>query len=402
MLENLLVFSTGLIGFLAIIQILIRFKSNNIANIYLILIFSIIVVRFLVIGFFSLFGADYLQNILANCNNVLIVIIPLTYLYFKNLVHNRKKMLISDAYHLIVPLLFVIVDFLDNLQLVLIPFKNRFFLSFFLLYIVFYIVSDYLILHASIWSKTSPISFINKQNRTTKKWTIFLFSLLLLMAVRIIVSLTLEVTTNQYVYGMSFMLISVCIWLVIFFSILIFPEILNGNSYYNFESASQENLMVLPAFWKKEIGYKITNSQDLQLEKKINDLLEGYMATLDDLKISSKVLRDSSITLRDLAYRLNIPVSHLTFLFKYYSKVSFSEYKKVVRIQDALQLINQGYLKNNTFDSLAREVGFASYNPFFTGFKEIVGLTPQEYFNSYERYNRVVQQPTAALAIVNS
>ena len=216
MLVNLLVFSTGLIGFLAIIQILIRFKSNNIANIYLILIFSIIVVRFLVIGFFSLFGADYLQNILANCNNVLIVIIPLTYLYFKNLVHNRKKMLISDAYHLIVPLLFVIVDFLDNLQLVLIPFKNRFFLSFFLLYIVFYIVSDYLILHASIWSKTSPISFINKQNRTTKKWTIFLFSLLLLMAVRIIVSLTLEVTTNQYVYGMSFMLISVCIWLVIF------------------------------------------------------------------------------------------------------------------------------------------------------------------------------------------
>jgi AraC-like DNA-binding protein len=222
------------------------------------------------------------------------------------------------------------------------------------------------------------------------------------MAVRIIVSLTLEVTTNQYVYGMSFMLISVCIWLVIFLRILIFPEILNGNSYYNFESASQENLMVLPAFWKKEIGYKITNSQDLQLEKKINDLLEGYMATLDDLKISSKVLRDSSITLRDLAYRLNIPVSHLTFLFKYYSKVSFSEYKKVVRIQDALQLINQGYLKNNTFDSLAREVGFASYNPFFTGFKEIVGLTPQEYFNSYERYNRVIQQPTAALAFVNS
>jgi hypothetical protein len=74
MLENLLVFSTGLIGLLTIIQILIRFKSNYISNIYLILIFSTIVVRFLVIGFFSLFDAVYLQNILANCNNVLIII----------------------------------------------------------------------------------------------------------------------------------------------------------------------------------------------------------------------------------------------------------------------------------------------------------------------------------------
>lgn len=220
-------------------------------------------------------------------------------------------------------------------------------------------------------------------------------------------------SSNNSVFNFRGYYESICIWNVIyvdfclylvghFFENFDFSRNFEWNSYYNFESASQENLMVLPAFWKKEIGYKITNSQDLQLEKKINDLLEGYMATLDDLKISSKVLRDSSITLRDLAYRLNIPVSHLTFLFKYYSKVSFSEYKKVVRIQDALQLINQGYLKNNTFDSLAREVGFASYNPFFTGFKEIVGLTPQEYFNSYERYNRVVQQPTAALAFVNS
>lgn len=226
-----------------------------------------------------------------------------------------------------------------------------------------------------------------------------MFSLLLLMGFRFMVSLVIEVTSDHYNYGNSFMWISSSIWLFIFFRILIFPEILNGYSYHTVEMPSKEKPIMVPSFWKNEIGYKITNVQDLQLEKKIADLLIGYIAAIDNIKISSKLFRDSSINLSDLAYRLNIPKSHLTFLFKYYSKVSFSEYKKTVRIEDALELIDQGYLKNNTFDSLAREVGFASYNPFFTSFKEIVGLTPQEYFNSYEHYNKGAHSPIVTLAI---
>ena len=143
MLENLFVFSTGLIGLLAIAQIFIRFKSNYIANVYLILILSIIVVRFLVIGFLSLFNPLYLNIILNNYNNVLIIVIPLTFLYFNNLVTNRKKIITSDAYHMVIPLAFIIIDFLDDHQLLAIPFKNRIFLSFFLIYIVFYIVYNY-------------------------------------------------------------------------------------------------------------------------------------------------------------------------------------------------------------------------------------------------------------------
>jgi AraC-like DNA-binding protein len=289
--------------------------------------------------------------------------------------------------------LFLIVDFLDDIEAVVIPFKNLFFLSFFLIYILFYIVFNYLVLHKNIWSKTSSISFINRQNKIIKKWTLFLFTLLLLMGFRLMLSLILEVTSDDYDYGKSFMWISSSLWLFIFFRILIFPEILNGYSYHTIEMPSKEKAFAVPDFWKKEIGYKITNVQDLQLEKKITNLMAGYVAALEHVKGSTKLLRDSSITLNDMAYRLNIPKSHLTFLFKYYSKASFSEYKKTVRIEDALELIDQGYLKNNTFDSLAKEVGFASYNPFFTSFKEIVGLTPQEYFNSYEHYKRKDSAP---------
>lgn len=386
MLENLFVFSTGLIGLLAIAQIFIRFKSNYIANVYLILILSIIVVRFLVIGFLSLFNPLYLNIILNNYNNVLIIVVPLTFLYFNNLVTNRKKIITSDAYHMVIPLAFIIIDFLDDHQLLAIPFKNRIFLSFFLIYIVFYIVYNYEILRRGVWSKSSPISFINKQNKIIKKWTIFLFSLLFLMGLRLMISLFLEVTNNHYEYGRSFIWISCSIWLFIFLRILIFPEVLKGYLYHKVDISSSEKVITISTMWKRDEGFVITNVQDLKLQKKIINLLEGYKDTLDDVKKHSKLFRDAKISLGDLAYKLDIPKSHLTFLFKYYSEISFSDFKKAVRIEDALGLIDEGYLSHNTFDSLARLVGFASYNPFYTSFREIVGVTPQDYYNNYEHY----------------
>ena len=33
----------------------------------------------------------------------------------------------------------------------------------------------------------------------------------------------------------------------------------------------------------------------------------------------------------------------------------------------------------NTYDSLAKEIGFTSYNTFFVSFKDVTGSTPQEF-----------------------
>jgi AraC-like DNA-binding protein len=58
----------------------------------------------------------------------------------------------------------------------------------------------------------------------------------------------------------------------------------------------------------------------------------------------TEAYRNTSFSLTDLSNQLHNPKSHLTFLFKYHSKISFSEYKKIIRIQDGLQLIQSGYL----------------------------------------------------------
>lgn len=81
----------------------------------------------------------------------------------------------------------------------------------------------------------------------------------------------------------------------------------------------------------------------------------------------------------EFAILLKIPKSHLKFIFKYHSKISFSDFKKIARVQDALVLIDQNFLTTNTFKALSKKVGFTSYNPFFTSFKDVVGKSPQEY-----------------------
>ena len=50
-----------------------------------------------------------------------------------------------------------------------------------------------------------------------------------------------------------------------------------------------------------------------------------------------------------------------------------------MRVHDATKLIENGYLKNNTVESLSAEVGFITYNTFHVAFKSIQGMTTQEY-----------------------
>ncbi|MCL9770578.1 AraC family transcriptional regulator [Flavobacterium sp. HXWNR69] len=388
MIESLLLFSTGLIGLLSIIQIFMRSKANFNSNIYLIIIFGIIIMRFLVIGFFSLFDVNKLNEILDRYNNFLIAVIPLTFLYFKNLVLSKGKFVVDGLIHFVVPFLFIVTDFLDDKGFVEIRYKNIIFLCFFLIYIIFYLILDFMILQKRIWSKKSAIRFINDQNQLISKWTHYLFILLLLMAIRLMISIFLEVTSNHYDYGKSNLWIAALIWLSVFLRLLIFPEILSGYLYFSVKKNEVTSAYASKVIWKKDIEDEIINIQDLKLQNKIQDLIPGYMILLDNLKHNSTLFKDPKISLGDLAYKINIPKSHLTFLFKYYAHISFSEFKKLIRVEQALQLIESGYLKQTTFNSLAKDVGFISYNTFFTSFKEIVGITPQEFYTSYQIHQR--------------
>jgi len=52
---------------------------------------------------------------------------------------------------------------------------------------------------------------------------------------------------------------------------------------------------------------------------------------------------------------------------------SFSDLKKRIRIRYAKQLIQEGYLKSYTIDSLAETIGYSSRTSFYSSYKEVTG-----------------------------
>jgi AraC-like DNA-binding protein len=380
MIANLAVAFSGLMGFLTIFLILIRYRSNRITNIYLVIIFGIVSTRMVVIGTFNLENNDVITTLLEKYNNLLIVIIPCTYLYFLNLVHDKKRIELNNLKHFSIPLLFNLIDYaLDNSYLSLVK-NNFYYYIFFALYTIVYLVLNYNLLNKNIWNRKGDISIVVKQNQLIKNWSVFLFSIFLVNALRTIVVLFWEINNQNYSFGASFLWITAILWLSIYFKIIISPEILYGYTFLN-SKINENNKSDKPilSFWTTKTIIEITNIQDKQLNDKIKEAIPEYIKLIDQFSFHNQTFRNKGFVISDLSNKLNIPKSHLNFLFKYHSKISFSEYKKIVRIHDSLALINEGYLTTNTFDSLAKEVGFKSYNTFFVSFKDYTGVTPQEF-----------------------
>ena len=380
MIENLIVAFSGLMGFLTILIILVRYQTNRITNIYLVIIFSIVSTRMLLIGAFNLENNDFITSLLDKYNNLLIVVIPCSYLYFLNLVKDRKMMDLDNVKHFIIPLLFNGIDFVLDKKYIDIMRSDFYYYTFFTLYTITYLALNFNLLNKNIWNRKGDIGIVVKQNQLIKKWSIFLFTMFVINAIRIIIVLYWEINNDNYSFGASFLWISGLFWLVLYFKIIISPEILYGFTYLNTAiSEKKKGDKTTISFWNTNSNIVIANIQDKQLKAKIKDSISNYMELVDQFSFHNNFYRSMGFSITDLSNKLNIPKSHLHYIFKYHSKISFSEYKKIVRIHDSLALISEGYLATNTFDSLAKEVGFKSYNTFFVSFKDFTGVTPHEY-----------------------
>jgi AraC-like DNA-binding protein len=301
-------------------------------------------------------------------------------LYFKNLITSQKNFVVKDLFHFILPTLFILESRFSIVEFVFNTDRRYILLYIFILYIVFYDFLIFFKLNKNIWHKKGSLEIVIKQNSLIKKWSIYLYTALNLILIRLIISLFLEKKLDDFISGQYAIWLTSIVWVVIFIKILSSPEILYGYSLLHKKSKENKNYITTNiSHWKVISKAKITNVQDLQLNAKINQNIAKYIEEIENSSDNNNYFRNSKFSLTDFALKLNIPKSHMTYLFKYHSKISFSDYKKIARIEDALRLIQADYLKSNTFDSLAKEVGFSSYNPFFTSFKDIVGKPPQEY-----------------------
>ena len=387
MLSHIIVLYTGLLGFVVLIITLSQYRTNKIFNIYFAIIVLLVSIRHTLIGVKNLTNDILITETYRKADILFIVTAPLVYLYFKNLVKSQRKFVKSDLLHFVLPILFIL-EVKCNLIENTIGIKRDFgILIFFIALIITYNLLTFLKLKNNVWNKKGSLEIMVNQNLLIKKWSIYVYICVNFIVLRLFFSLFIEYKSNSILSGQYVVWAGSLIWAIIFIKIITSRDILYGYTFLNNEKANSGNTIKISQ-WTSSKSPKITNIQDLQLNLKINAIVNQYIIDIDSTLEKNRYFRDPNFSFNDFALKLNIPKSHLSFIFKYHSKLTFSDFKKISRINDAVQLIELDYLKTNTFDSLSKTVGFSSYNPFFTSFKDVVGKAPQEYLDTLKKNNK--------------
>jgi AraC-like DNA-binding protein len=380
MLSSIILFVTAAIGFLCTAFIFGEAKNQEHSSInkYLILIIAVNAVRLLFHGISQANPEIEISKLVNFIDVCIIMLMPCYFLYFQNIVYENKFQL-GNLFHFIVPILlgiiYVAVFFSSPEKVEL--FKKIFFFIGILFYLIYAIIG-FVMLNKYVWSRKTDIKAIQKQNVLVKNWSIFLyFSFLLIVMIRVITSVVSE---SPGTFNNNYFWMVAIVWLAIFVKIILTPKILYGYNIINKAIDAGIENVILRGVWHIEgTVLPITSEKDRKLEEKINLLLMAYLHRIEEFSFHTQAFRNPDFTLDDIAIPLNIPNSHINYIFKYHCNESFTDYKKIIRIHDATKLLEGGYLDNQKVESLAAAVGFSSYNTFIVAFKNITGVTTLEY-----------------------
>jgi AraC-like DNA-binding protein len=381
MFFNLIYLTTAIFGYITIYLIGFKFKSNRNTNLFLVIFFFLSSTRFFFIG---MLNVPFFANNLYFFNAALTLTTwNCLYLYFTHLIQNKTEIKAKEGLHFIIPLFLLslaVFQFLwtdsavKTLTVIAIGIISSMNLIYFL--------ASYKILSKNIWNRKSEIALINKQNKAITKWTTFLFVVFSLLTFIFIIRFFVPEEKYLYLGHNNYLWILAFIWIYIYLKILSDPQFLYGHDVLQSKVKEYKKYsIVFDNIWKLNYNLDIVNVQDAILKEKIQNNIEFYIVEIEHLALRSNLFFKEAFSAEDLANKLSIPKSHLLYVFKYHSNVSFSDFKKIIRIERAITLMEQDYLKSNTMESLAIDVGFSSYSPFFKSFKTITGLSPQEYYN---------------------
>jgi AraC-like DNA-binding protein len=307
---------------------------------------------------------------------------PLLYLYFTNLKNNKNKANLKvDFLHLLLPLvLFLLVIFKSYIAQSEALLLIKIAVPIIIVYTLSYCFFSYRFLKNNVWKKNRELPLENNHQIAIRKWSKFLFFLFALILLRFLAN---PIVNQKFIFfntSHNFLLIGALLWIVMYVKLLVSPEFLFG--YDAFQPKSNElkkDFFVKDTTWEKSITKEVTNKKDLLLKDIMAGKFVGYIENIEYLSSQTDLFFFKGFKMEDLANKMEIPKSHLVFIFKYYSEISFSDFKRTIRIKEAIRLIHDGYLTKNVIEALSQEIGFSTYSSFFKNFKEVMGVSPQDY-----------------------
>lgn len=382
MLQFILFIITFFTGFICLTSILFRGKSGEfiLVNKFLIGLFIITDLRFLANAIVNLYPNYEHYHIHSFISFFCLIIMPPGfYLYLCDIVFN-KSWEMKRAFHLILPTILSVLFLYYITSQKYNSINALIYLS--IAVSIYYAFFIYRLLAKHIWNRKSDIRTVQYQNQIIFNWTLFLFTCNVIMIVgRFLSWLFLPSTNTLFIYIDNLRWFHSIIWLIIFSIVLIKPEILYGYNYLNkLLDPKDEKSYLFEIIWHIDQQNNISKSQkDQILSEKINTLIPQYIHKLESASLNSEFFRNKEYAINELSVELNIPVSHIVYLFKFHCNETFTNFRKIVRIHDAVNLINKGYLKKSTIESLATTVGFIAYSTFSVAFKDITGKTAHDY-----------------------
>ena len=360
-----------------------NYQQETLINKYLIVITTIASLRLFFHGIQLVYPKINLIKLTNFWDVCIAVIIPCFYLYFENLI-NEVKFNKSSLKHFIMPFLLILIYFIGLFFIS----KNyihiiRKILSV-IVFLGYFIYSSYgfILLKKNIWFRKSEIKSVQLQNKLIKNWSIYLsIAFTMIPLIRILESILTSKFGN---FDDRYLWMPSLIWIGIHVKIILTPEILYGYNFLNKSIDAAAEKVVLNSVWFTDDNeVALTSEKDKKLQEKVNPFLKQYIHQIEEFSFYSEAFRNTDLSIEDISNAVKIPVSHINYIFKYHCRETFTDFKKIVRIHDATKLIETGFLKTNTIESLSTHCGFSSYNTFNMAFKSITGITTQEYAKKF-------------------
>ena len=380
MLNTLILFLCIILGFISVIIIYNKRvdKASPFINKYLIFLVLNTSIRYVFHFIYSIDSSIIPFNVLQIADSILLMSTPFFYLYFEDLIfevkYTKQKLL-----HFILPVVLIVLIAISN-----IVDKNqhlfvvRIFIIIGILSVLFYLTLGFILLYKNVWFRKSDIKIVQEQNKLIRNWTLFLYFTFLSIFLFRFFMITIYYGTIDY--NQQVIWVPATVWCIIFLKFILTPEIQYGYDFLNQNIEQATFQFVIPQLWDTEkTVQEISLSRDVKLAEKINANIKEYIHQIEEASFHSHIFRNPDLSVDDIAAHIKIPSSHISFLFKYHCNETFSDFKKIVRVHDAIKLLENGYLKTSTVESLSEEVGFITYNTFHVAFKNITGVTTQEF-----------------------
>ncbi len=111
---------------------------------------------------------------------------------------------------------------------------------------------------------------------------------------------------------------------------------------------------------------------------------------LDAVMRKEKPYLNAELKAGDLADRLDIPAYKLSYMLSQHLNRTFYDYVNGFRVEEFKRMVERGEHRQFTLEVISGKCGFTSRASFFKYFKQITGMTPNQYIKSVNKSSTIV------------